>query len=137
MRDGRRRRDDNSRLLTLAIRLGVNAAALWLASELVRGFEVQGWQSILATAAIFGVVNAFITPIAQLVGAPISCLTLGIFVLVINALMLLLTVSLADALGLDVERDGFWGVFVAALLISVVSWGLNQFVGKPLREALR
>jgi putative membrane protein len=115
----------------------VNAAALWLASELVRGFEIQGWQSILATAAIFALVNTFITPIAQILGAPISCLTLGIFALVINALMLLLTIALAGLFDFDVERDGFLGVFLAALLISIVSWGLNTFVGKPLRGVLR
>ena len=69
-----------SRLLSLVIRLGINAAALWLAAEWVRGFEIEGWQSLVATATIFGVVNAMIKPVAHLLGFPLTCLTLGLFV---------------------------------------------------------
>jgi putative membrane protein len=126
-----------SRLLSFGIRIGINAAALWLAAGLVRGFEIEGWESLVATAAIFAVVNALITPVAQLLGCPLSCLTLGLFVLVINAAMLALSVWIADSFGLDVEIDGFWAALLAALLISVVSWFLNNFVGRPLRRALR
>lgn len=125
-----------SRLLSLAIRLGINAAALWLASEWVTGFEIDGWQSLLATAAIFGVVNALITPVAQFLGCPLSCLTVGLFALVINAAMLALTAWVAGSLGLDVEIDGFWAAFFGALLVSFVSWLLSAFVGRPLRQAL-
>jgi putative membrane protein len=126
-----------SRLLSLAIRLGINAAALWLASEWVTGFEIDGWQSLLATAAIFGVVNALITPVAQFLGCPLSCLTVGLFALVINAAMLALTAWVAGSLGLDVAIDGFWAAFLGALLVSFVSWLLSAFVGRPLRQALR
>lgn len=135
--DRRKRSNDESRLLTLAIRIGINAAALWLASQWVPGFDINGWQSILATATIFAVVNAVIAPVAQLLGAPISCVTMGIFVLVINAAMLGLAVWIAAAFDVNVDVDGVWGVFVAALLISFVSWLLNLFVGKPLKRALR
>ncbi|MEX2158867.1 MAG: phage holin family protein [Dehalococcoidia bacterium] len=138
MPDERRKRsNDESRLLALAIRIGINAAALWLASQWVPGFDINGWQSILATATIFAVVNAVIAPVAQLLGAPISCVTMGIFVLVINAAMLGLAVWIAAAFDVNVDVDGVWGVFVAALLISFVSWLLNLFVGKPLKRALR
>ena len=138
MPDNRRKRsNDESRLLALAIRIGINAAALWLASEWVRGFEIEGWKSVLVTASIFAVVNTIIAPVAQLLGAPISCVTMGIFVLVINAAMLGLTVAVAAALDANVEVDGVLGIFVAALLISLVSWGLNLFVGKPLKRAFR
>jgi putative membrane protein len=125
------------RLLSLAIRLGINAAALWLASSWVRGFEIDGWPSLLAMAAIFAAVNALITPVAQLLGCPLTCLTLGIFALVINAAMLALAVWIANLFDLDVEIDGFWAAVLAALLISVVSWLLSTFVGSPLRRALR
>ena len=127
----------DSRLVSLGVRIGVNAAALWVASEWVRGFEINGWESILVTAAIFALVNTFITPIAQILGAPISCVTLGIFVLVVNAAMLGLSVWIADAFGGDVEVDGVLGVFVAALLVSVTSFALNTLVGRPLKRALR
>jgi putative membrane protein len=131
----RSRRDP--RLLSLAIRLGSNAAALWLASTWVRGFDIDGWPSLLATAAIFGAVNAVIRPVAQLFGCPLSCLTLGIFALVINAAMLGLTIWIARAFDLAVHVDGFRSAFLAALIVSVASWLINAFVGRPLRRALR
>ncbi len=124
------------RLVSLAFRLGINAAALWLASEWVRGFEIDGGLALLAMAVIFAVVNALIRPVAQLAGCPLSCLTLGLFVLVINAAMLALSVWIAGWLDLDVEIDGFVAAFLAALLISVVSATLNM-LGRPLRWALR
>ena len=128
---------EDSRLLGLAIRLGINAVALALAAALVRGFEIHGWQSLLAMAAIFGVVNALIAPVAQLLGCPITCLTMGLFALVINAAMLALAVWIGDQFDLDVELHGFWAALFASLLVSVVSWALNLFVGKPLRAAFR
>ena len=126
-----------SRLLSLVIRLGINAAALWLAAELVRGFEIEGWQSLVATATIFGVVNAMIKPVAHLLGCPLTCLTLGLLVLLINAAMLALTVWIAGWFDLDVEIDGFWAALFGALLVSSVSAVLSAFVGRPLKRALR
>ena len=129
-------REDEPRLLTLAVRLGINAASLWVASELIRGFDITGWESILATAAIFAAVNAVIKPAVSLLGLPITCLTLGLFTIVINAAMLALAVWIADAFDFDVEIDGWVAAFLAALLISVVSALLSAFVGRPVRRAL-
>ncbi len=126
-----------SRLLSIAIRLGINAAALWLAAAWVRGFEIEGWQSLVAAAAIFAAVNAVIKPAAELVGCPLTCLTLGLFTLVINAAMLALTAWIAGLFDLEVEMDGFLAALLAALLVSFVSWLLSAFVGSPLRRALR
>jgi putative membrane protein len=124
------------RLLSLAIRLGVNAVALWLASEWVSGFEIKGWPSLLATAAIFGVVNAVIKPVAQLLGCPLTLLTLGLFALLVNTAMLALTVAIANAFDLSVHIHGFFAAFWAALIIIIASWLLNTFVGTPLRRSL-
>ena len=124
------------RLLSLAIRLGINAAALWLAAEWVRGFEIEGWPSLLAVAAIFGAVNALIKPVVQLLGCPLSCLTLGLFALLINVAMLALTAWIAGRLDLKMEIDGFWAAFFGALLVSFTSAVLS-FLGQPLRRALR
>ncbi|MCH8849502.1 MAG: phage holin family protein [Chloroflexi bacterium] len=123
--------------MSLAIRLGINAAALWLASSWVTGFEIEGWQSLVATAAIFALVNALITPVAQFLSLPVTCMTLGLFVLVVNAAMLALAVWIGGLAGLEVELDGFVAAFLAALLISITSWALSRFVGRPLREAFR
>jgi putative membrane protein len=130
-------RQRESRLQSFAIRIGINAAALWLASEWVRGFDIEGWQSLLATAAIFAVVNALIRPVAQLAGCPFTCLTLGLFVLVINAAMLALAVWIAGRFDLDVRIDGAIAALLAALLISAVSSVLSFFVGRPIRRLLR
>ena len=134
---GAKTKTTESRLLSLVIRLGINAAALWLAAEWVRGFEIEGWQSLVATATIFGVVNAMIKPVAHLLGCPLTCLTLGLFVLLINAAMLALTVWIAGWFDLEVEIDGFWAAVFGALLVSSVSAVLSAFVGRPLKRALR
>ncbi len=124
------------KLLSLAIRLGVNAAALWLASEWVSGFRIDGWQSLIATAAIFGVVNAVITPVAQLIGCPLTIVTLGLFALVINVAMFGLTIWVARVFDLAVHVDSFSAAFFAALIVIVTSWLLNTYVGAPLRRSL-
>lgn len=126
-----------SRLLSIAIRLAANAVALWLAATWVRGIEIDGWQALLATAAIFGAVTAVVKPVTQRLGLPITCLTLGLFALVINAAMLALTAWIARLFDLDVEIDGFWAAFLGALLVSFVSAVLSFFVGRPLRRAAR
>ena len=92
---------------------------------------------MVAAAAIFGVVNAVIKPVAQLFGCPLTCLTVGLFALLINAGMLALTAWIAGVLGLDVRVDGFLAALWGALLISVVSALLSAFVGRPLKLAFR
>ena len=123
--------------MSIAVRLGINAAALWLAAAWVRGFEIEGWPSLVAAAVIFAVVNAVIKPVAKLMGLPISCLTMGLFALLINAAMLALTAWIAGQFDFNVEIDGFIAALFAALLISVVSTLLSVFVGRPVRWALR
>ena len=123
--------------MSIAVRLGINAAALWLAAAWVRGFEIEGWPSLVAAAVIFAVVNAVIKPVAKLMGLPISCLTMGLFALLINAAMLALTAWIAGQFDFNVEIDGFLAALFAALLISVVSTLLSVFVGRPVRWALR
>ena len=126
-----------SRLLSLAIRLGINATALWLAAEWVDGFEIEGWPSLVAMAAIFAAVNAVIKPVADLVGLPVTCLTMGLFTLAINAAMLALAVWIAGRLDFEVEIDGVVAAVLAALLVSLASTVLSAFVGRPLRRVLR
>ncbi|MBI2942074.1 MAG: phage holin family protein [Chloroflexi bacterium] len=104
--------------------------AVLFAAILVTGFiapQFFGYDD-LASAAIFaailGLVNAIIRPIVALLALPITCLTLGLFSLVINGLMF----WLATALFPRVHVSGFLGAIVAALIVSVVSWVLNHFV---------
>ena len=111
------------------IRLFVNAAALWVATQLVPGVTYSGaLVPFLGVALVFGLVNAFIRPVAKLLALPLIILTLGIFALVVNGLMLWLTSSLSAALGLGFQVSGFWAAVFGSLVVSVVSTILWMFV---------
>ena len=102
----------------LIIRLFVNAVALWVAARLVSGIELSGeFGPILIVAAAFGLVNALIKPLVVLFSLPFVVLTLGLFTVVINALMLMLTAGLMSALSVS----GFGTALLGSLLISLVS----------------
>ena len=116
------------------IRLLVNAAALWVATALVPGVVYTGGTlPFLGVALLFGVVNATLRPIAKILTFPIIILTLGIFALVINGLMLWLTSSLSEALGLGFHVRGFWPAFWGALVVSIVSTVLSLVITDPAR----
>lgn len=106
----------------LIVRLLINAAALWLAAYLVPGIGYEGWPTLLVVALIFGLINALIRPILKVLTCPLQILTLGLFTIVINALMLLLLAWLADQFDIAFWVDGFWPAAVlGALVVSVVS----------------
>ncbi|MEO6325841.1 MAG: phage holin family protein [Thermoanaerobaculia bacterium] len=111
--------------MTFILSILINAAALWLAVVFVPGIRAGGLLSILATALVFGVVNALIRPFLKLVSCPLILLTLGLFTLILNALMLMLTAKLGRALGIDFAVAGFIPAFIGALLISIVSTVLS------------
>ena len=104
------------------IRLLVNAAALWVATRLVPGVEYTGgWLPFFAVALVFGVINAMLGTLTKILTFPLILVTLGIFALVINGLMLWLTSALSGALGLGFHVRGFWPAFWGALVVSLVS----------------
>jgi putative membrane protein len=111
------------------IKLVMNAAALWVATRLVPGVSYQGSAiGLFGVALIFGAINAVLRPLAQLVTCPIILLTLGLFTLVVNGLMLWLTSSLSAGLGLGFHVSGFWPAFWGALVVSIVSVILSFLV---------
>jgi putative membrane protein len=117
----------------LLVRLVVVGVALWLTILLLPGLDYQGpfWEFVLV-AAIFAVVNAFIRPVVQLLSLPISILTLGLFALVVNALMFLLADWLAsDVLDLGLRVDGFWAAFFGALAMALISWVIGLVLREP------
>jgi len=117
------------------IRLLVNAAALWVATRIVPGVSYSGGAlPLLGVALVFGVVNAVISPVLKILTFPIIILTLGIFALVINGLMLMLTSGLSSALGLGFHVRGFWAAFWGALVVSLVSTILSLFFRDARRE---
>jgi putative membrane protein len=127
----------------LAIRLGINAAAIWVAAAVVSGIELNKGSGdgrgslgdrivmLLIVAAIFAVVNAVVKPVATMIGLPLIIVTLGLFIFVINALMLLLTSAISDALNVPFHVDGFDAALLGALVVTLVSWPLS-LVGKVI-----
>ena len=121
------------------IRLLVTAAALWVAVLLVPGIEHTGpWLNLLIVALVFGVVNAVIRPILLLLTCPLVLVTLGLFIFVLNALMLWLTGALSQALGLGFSVSGFLAALLGGLVVGLVSTGLNIVVGdRPAEREAR
>jgi putative membrane protein len=112
------------------LRLLINAAALWAAIQLVDGIEHRGsWWSLLFVALVFGLLNASIKPLLKLLSLPIIILTLGLFLFVINALMLLMTGWVSGLFNLGFHVDGFWDAFLGGLIVTVVSLVLSIFTG--------
>jgi putative membrane protein len=116
------------------IRVGVNGVALWVAALVLPGINLAegdvGWGrklwTIFFVAVIFGVVNAIIKPIAQLLSLPFIVLTLGLFIFIVNAFMLQLTEWLSGWLDLSFSIDQFfWDAIFGAIIITLVSWVLN------------
>jgi putative membrane protein len=104
------------------LRLLATAAAFWVASQIVPGISYSGSAlALIIVAAVFGVVNALIGSFVKLLSLPFIILTLGLFALVVNALMLLLTTWVAGQLNLGLRVDGFIPAFLGALVISIVS----------------
>ena len=114
------------------LRLLATAAAFWVATQIVPGISHTGSIiALLGVAIVFGVVNALIAPVVMLFALPFILLTLGLFALVINALMLMLTSWLAGALNLGFHVDGFVPAFFGSLVISIVSALVVLVVDKP------
>jgi putative membrane protein len=105
--------------------LVINAIALWAAASLLSGITLSdNLVTVLIVAAIFGIINALVRPIVTFLTFPITLVTLGLFILVINAAMLQLT----DALTSGLQVTGFWTSVAGGFIISVVSWILSVFL---------
>src|SRR5512144_396769 len=111
------------------IRLLVTAASLWVAVRIVPGLSFQGSAlAFLGVALVFAVVNAVVRPLTLLLSLPLLLVTLGLFWLVVNGLMLWLTAALSGALGLGFEVRGFGAALLGALVVSAASWILDRLV---------
>ncbi|MEV7883715.1 phage holin family protein [Streptomyces sp. NPDC002817] len=106
---------------------GALAVAVWLLDKITLTGDSTGKKigTLILVALIFGIVNFLVKPVVKLFSLPLLILTLGLFTLVVNALMLMLTSWLADKVDLSFHVDGFWTAVVGGLIISIVSWALN------------
>jgi putative membrane protein len=117
------------------LKIVVVAAALWAATQLVDGITVSADTTamrigtLLAVALIFGIVNAVLKPIIKTVGCAFYVLTLGLFALVVNAALLLLTSWLAGKLDVPFHVSGFVAAFWGAIIVAIISWVLNMLLG--------
>ena len=100
------------------------AAALGIAVWMIDGFDFAGaWWQFLIVAAILGLVNAVVKPILRLLSLPIVVLTLGLFLIVVNALVLQIVVWLSNMFELGLTSDGFfWDTFLASIVVSIAGW---------------
>jgi len=117
------------------IRLAISAVALWITTLLISGVAVttdstaKKIGTLLAVAAIFGIINAILRPIVKTVGCAFYVLTLGLIAIVVNGLLFLLTSWIADKIGLPFHVDNFWpSAVLGALIVGIVSWILSMVV---------
>jgi len=121
--------------MSFVVRVLINGVAIWLATVLLSGLDVVGydpnWQKvgiILLIALVFGIVNAVVKPIVAILSIPLYILTLGLFTLVVNALMLMLTAWITEFTDWGLRIDGFWTAVWGGLIISIVSFALSVMV---------
>lgn len=107
------------------IRAVVVGIGLWLASKIFGGVAFNSGETLIAAALLLGVVNAFVRPVIIILTLPITLLTLGLFLLVINALMIMLVAWLLP--GFMVA--GFWSAVGAAIVVSLTSWVMSGWIG--------
>ncbi|RNI25413.1 phage holin family protein [Flexivirga caeni] len=125
------------------IKTGINAVALWIAAIVVPGItlaqdsKTTGAKvlTIIVIAAVFGVINAVVKPIANFFSFPLIILTLGLFTFVVNAFMLQILSWLSDTLGLAFHiNDFFWTAILGALVVSFVSMLINLLLPDHLEQ---
>jgi putative membrane protein len=120
------------RLLILLVKLAVNALALLVAAQIFHKIWFDNQQATIIAAVVLALVNTYLRPLVVILTLPINILTLGLFTLVINALMLKLVSWLIPAF----HVEGFWTAVGGALVISIVSCLLNLFL-RPDRAQVR
>ncbi|MCM6774904.1 phage holin family protein [Nocardia sp. CDC159] len=123
--------------MALLLRLVINAVAIWLAATWVDKIELISPEDdgtggkivvLLAVALVFGLVNALVKPIVKLLSLPLVIVTLGLFLLVVNALMLLLTAKITEATEYGLRVHSFWAAVLGAIIITLVNWVLGVLV---------
>lgn len=107
------------------LRLLISALGLWLASEIVSGLHVAGPGTLIIAALLLGVVNALVRPILILLTLPITLVTLGLFLLVINAALLGLVAWLLPGFAIT----GFWPALFGSIVVSLTGWAASWFIG--------
>lgn len=107
------------------IRLAIGAAGLWVASQLIPGMHIEGTGTLLLAAFLLGFVNAVVRPVLVLLTLPVTIVTLGLFLLVVNAAMLALVAALLDGF----QLAGFGSAVLGSIVVGLVGWLTSWWVG--------
>jgi len=121
-------------LMRALARVAINAIAIIVATKILQGITVNDWRGVLFAAVVFGLVNAFIKPVVQLLTCPLYLLTLGLFAIVVNGIMLALTSWIAEQAGFGFHVDGFGSALEGAIVIGIVSWLVAMVLTDPARR---
>ena len=105
------------------IRWLVTTIAVFAAEKIIPGIHCNSAGALLGASLLLGIVNAFVRPILLLLSIPFIIVTMGLFILVVNALMLMLVAQIVPSFSVD----GFWNAFFGSIVISLVSWILSSF----------
>lgn len=111
------------------LRVAIVALGLWVATKILPGLYFDGPGTLLAAALLLGIVNAIIRPIAVILTLPLTLLTLGLFLIVINAAMLALVALLLGGF----QISGFWTAVGASLIVGITSWAASGLIGNSGR----
>jgi putative membrane protein len=116
-------------LTPFLVHWGITALSLWVASHLFSGIKFTNTSALIVSALLLGFANAVVKPLLVILTLPLTLLTFGLFLLVINALMILLVSSLVKGF----RVSGFWTAFFASIFISLLSLVIGSFVtgGSP------
>jgi putative membrane protein len=126
--------------MRFVVKLLINAFALWLTTLIVSGVHVTAWQpgsgwatfwTYLLIALIFGIVNGIVGTVLRIVAFPLYLLTLGLFALIVNGVLLLLVGWVSSWFGFGLTVDGFWWGVLGALVLGLISW-IVGLVFRPL-----
>jgi putative membrane protein len=113
------------------IKILIYAAALWVAVYLVPGLDFDGSAlALLGIALLLGLVNVIVKPLLTVLSLPLIVLTLGLFLLVVNAIALTIVIAVSGQLDLGLTSSGFGATFLGALVVSLVAWGLETLTGR-------
>jgi len=105
------------------IRWLVTTIAVFAAEKIIPGIHCHSAGALLGASLLLGIINAFVRPILLLLSIPFIIVTMGFFILVVNALMLMLVAQIIPSFSVD----GFWSAFFGSIVISLVSWILSSF----------
>ena len=120
-------------VISFVIHWAITAVALWLAAKVFRGLKFDSGRALWISALLLGFANAIVWPVLVVLTLPLTILTLGLFLLVINALVLMLVAALVRGFTIS----GFWTAFFASIFISILSLVLGAFVPEPAGQQMQ